>query len=98
LLTDALVSAHDAADRRLSISQVIPIRPDTAIEYALIHEASHRGANHLALLAGMVQVQATKVAKGPALVSRDDVQAILREVAGKVIGMGHPHEPATIPA
>jgi two-component sensor histidine kinase len=75
----------------MSLSQIIPIRPDTRIEFALIHEANHRVANHLTLLAGMVQVQSSNVAKGPAMVSRDDVQAILREVAGKVIGIGQLH-------
>jgi two-component sensor histidine kinase len=75
----------------MSMSQVIPIRPNTRIEFALIHEANHRVANHLTLLAGMVQVQASSVARGPAMVSRDDVQAILREVAGKVIGIGQLH-------
>jgi two-component sensor histidine kinase len=73
----------------MSLSQVIPIRP--RIEFALIHEANHRVANHLTLLAGMVQVQASNLAKGPALISRDDVQAILREVTGKVIGIGQLH-------
>ena len=75
----------------MSLSQVVPIRPNTRIEFALIHEANHRVANHLTLLAGMVQVQASNVAKGPELVSRDEVQAILREVAGKVIGIGQLH-------
>ena len=59
----------------MSLSQVIPIRPNTRIEFALIHEANHRVANHLTLLAGMVQVQASNLAKGPEMVSRDDVQA-----------------------
>jgi len=49
----------------MSLSQVIPIRPNARIEFALIHEANHRVANHLAVLASLVQFQASKVAKGP---------------------------------
>jgi two-component sensor histidine kinase len=75
----------------MSLSQVIPIRPNTRIEFALIHEANHRVANHLAVLAGLVQVQASNVAKGPSQFTREEVHGMLREVAGKVIGVGQLH-------
>lgn len=73
----------------MSTPQVIPIRP--RIEFALINEANHRVANHLTLLANLVQTQAANVAKGPVQLSRDEVHAMLREVAGKVVGVGHLH-------
>jgi two-component sensor histidine kinase len=73
----------------MSAPQVIPLRP--RMDIALVSEANHRVANHLTLLAGLVQIQASNVAKGPAQLSRDDVHAILREVAGKVIGIGQLH-------
>lgn len=73
----------------MSAPQVIPLRP--RMDFALVSEANHRVANHLTLLAGLVQIQASSVAKGPAQLSRDEVHAILREVAGKVIGIGQLH-------
>src|SRR5215469_1843587 len=73
----------------MSVAEIIPLRP--TIDLALIGEANHRVANHLSLLAGMVQAQAQQVAKGPPQVARADVQAMLREVAGKVISVGHLH-------
>jgi len=75
----------------MSLSQVIPIRPNARIEFALIHEANHRVANHLAVLASLVQFQASKVAKGPLQFTREEVHVMLREVAGKVIGVGQLH-------
>lgn len=73
----------------MSTSQIVPIRP--RINFALITEANHRVANHLTLLANLIQAQAANVAKGPARLSRDDVHGILREVAGKVVGVGQLH-------
>lgn len=75
----------------MNAPQVIPIRPNLHIDLTLISEANHRVANHLTLLANLVQSQAAAVAKGPAQLTRDDVQDILREVAGKVVGIGHLH-------
>jgi len=75
----------------MSLSHVVPIRPNARIEFALIHEANHRVANHLAVLASLVQFQASKVAKGPLQFTREEVHAMLREVAGKVIGVGQLH-------
>lgn len=75
----------------MSAPQVIPIRPNVRIDLALISEANHRVANHLTLLANLVQNQAAAVAKGPDRLARDEVQGMLREVAGKVVGIGHLH-------
>lgn len=77
----------------MSVSHVIPLRP--RIDFALISETNHRVANHLSVLASLVQVQAQKVAKGPPHVSREEVHHMLREVAGKVIGVGHLHRRLT---
>ena len=73
----------------MSSPQVIPMRPRP--DLTLVHEANHRVANHLALLASLVQVQASKVAKGPRQITREEVHGMLREVAGKVIGVGQLH-------
>lgn len=73
----------------MNAPQVIPIRP--RLDLALLSEANHRVANHLTLLANLVQAQAAEVAKGPTQLSRDEVHGILREVAGKVIGVGQLH-------
>jgi two-component sensor histidine kinase len=73
----------------MSSPQVIPMRPRP--DLTLVHEANHRVANHLSLLVGLVQVQASKVAKGPLQITREEVHGMLREVAGKVIGVGHLH-------
>jgi two-component sensor histidine kinase len=73
----------------MSVAEIVPLRP--TIDLTLIGEANHRVANHLSLLASMVQTQAQHVAKGPAHLARDDVHTMLREVAGKVISVGHLH-------
>lgn len=75
----------------MSTHQVIPIRPNLRPESALIGEANHRVANHLAILAGLIQTQSAKFASGPAFVPREEVRAALREVAGKVVSVGHYH-------
>jgi two-component sensor histidine kinase len=75
----------------MSAHQVVPIRPNNRIEFAMIREANHRVANHLTLLASLVQVQATHVAKGPSHFAREEVRGMLQDVAGKVISVGHLH-------
>jgi two-component sensor histidine kinase len=75
----------------MSTHQVVPIRPNNRIEFAMIREANHRVANHLSLLAGLVQAQATSVSKGPLQFERDHVRGMLQDVAGKVISVGHLH-------
>jgi len=73
----------------MNAPQVISIRP--RLDYALLSEANHRVANNLTLLANLVQAHAANVAKGPAQVSREDVHGILREVVGKLVGIGQLH-------
>jgi two-component sensor histidine kinase len=82
----------------MNAPHIVSIHP--RIDFALISEANHRVANHLTLLAGLVQHQASSVAKGPAQLTREEVQGLLKEVAGKVISIGHlhhrlAHEPET---
>jgi two-component sensor histidine kinase len=57
----------------------------------LLAESNHRIANHLSLLAGMVQLQAAQVAKGPELFTKTEVNGLLRETAGKIISIGSFH-------
>jgi two-component sensor histidine kinase len=75
----------------MNSAEILPIRPTARIEFTMVSEANHRIANHLTLLASMVQVQVTSVAKGPLQLTRDEVHGMLREVAGKVISVGHLH-------
>lgn len=57
----------------------------------LAKEANHRISNHLTLIASMVQVQASSVARGPATLSRLEVRSLLRETAGKITSVAHLH-------
>src|SRR5689334_2724761 len=68
--------------------------PATAPNYGadvLLKEANHRIANQLTLLAGMVQLEASAVGKGPATLPREAVKAILDKVKTSVIAMGKLH-------
>lgn len=51
-------------------------------------EATHRFANQLALVAGAIRVRAGKIAKGPALISREDVLSILQVITGRLVSLG----------
>jgi two-component sensor histidine kinase len=75
----------------MSSARIIPIHPYARIDFALVDEVNHRVANHLALIANLVQVQAGRIAKGPAQVSREEVQRILRETAAKIVAVGQLH-------
>jgi two-component sensor histidine kinase len=75
----------------MSAPNTISLRPGQPVETVLIRETSHRVANQLTMLANLVQAQAIGAGKGPAKYSRDQVQAMLREVASKVIMVGHLH-------
>jgi two-component sensor histidine kinase len=75
----------------MSTAQILPIRPNTRIEFAMLSEANHRVANHLSMLAGVVRVQASAVSKGPAQFTRDQVNAMLQEVVSKLISVSHLH-------
>jgi len=57
----------------------------------LLKEANHRIANHLSLVASMVQMQMSALARGPAMLPRADVLAMLHETVGKIVGIGHLH-------
>jgi len=75
----------------MSSADILTLVPRHRAESAVVGEADHRVANHLALLANLIQAQAGQVAQGPQIYSRTEVQAILREVAGKVVGIGQLH-------
>jgi two-component sensor histidine kinase len=72
------------------------LEPDTNFDTA--RESDHRIANHLALLAGMVQVHMNRLAKGPERVASADVHAILREATGKILSIGHLHRRLSRPS
>jgi len=57
----------------------------------LIREANHRIANHLSMIVGMVQIQASALSKGPDVLSRTDVHGILQDMAGKILSVSHLH-------
>jgi two-component sensor histidine kinase len=68
-----------------SVPQAIPPELDR------LREANHRIANHLTVIVGMVQRQAAKLAKGPRSPLRDEAVGTLRDVAGKIVMIGHLH-------
>jgi two-component sensor histidine kinase len=51
-------------------------------------EATHRFANQLSLITSAVRVRAAKIAKGPALIPREDVAAILQVIMGRLVSLG----------
>ena len=57
----------------------------------LLKEANHRIANQLALLAGMIQLESSAVAKGPDLLRRDTVKAMLDKYQLAVLAIGKLH-------
>ncbi len=57
----------------------------------LAQEANHRIANHLSLVAGMVQAQAWALARGPETLSRVEVHSLLQDAAGKILSVGNLH-------
>ena len=57
----------------------------------MLRETNHRIANHLSLLVGMIQTQASAVGRGPELVPRDQARSLLQEAAGKVVSVSHLH-------
>jgi len=56
-----------------------------------LREANHRISNHLSLIASMVQMQMSALAKGPPTLKREDVRVLLQETAGKIVSVGHFH-------
>lgn len=65
--------------------------PSRSLQFDRLEEANHRIANQLAILVGLVQMRATKLAKGPQTLTRNEGVAILREIASKIISVGHLH-------
>jgi two-component sensor histidine kinase len=59
--------------------------------FDLANETNHRISNQLAVIASMVQMQASSVARGPEMLSRIEVRGILRETAGKIASLAHLH-------
>ncbi|HEY4126115.1 MAG TPA: sensor histidine kinase [Rhizomicrobium sp.] len=57
----------------------------------LVREANHRIANHLSMIVGMVQIQASALSKGPDALPRADVHNILQDMAGKILSVSHLH-------
>ncbi|HEY7976744.1 MAG TPA: sensor histidine kinase [Rhizomicrobium sp.] len=57
----------------------------------LVREANHRIANHLSMIVGMVQIQASTLSKGPDVLSRSTVHDILQDMAGKILSVSHLH-------
>src|ERR1700761_2323308 len=75
----------------MSVTELRIVNKGSLPEPDLLREANHRISNHLSLLAGMLQMQAGAVAKGPQTLTRDEVRAILQEAAGKIVGVGTLH-------
>lgn len=82
----------------MSAADVISLNSKRRMDFGPVDEVNHRVANHLALLAGLIQTQATALTKGPVLFAREDVRGMLQEVVGKVIGVSQLHRRlATMP-
>ncbi|HSM78642.1 MAG TPA: sensor histidine kinase [Bryobacteraceae bacterium] len=75
-----------AALETLSPESLIPL-PGTE----LVREANHRIANHLSMIVGMVQIQASALAKGPDVLPRTEVHNLLQDMAGKILSVSHLH-------
>lgn len=71
--------------------------PDNDV-FDAIRESDHRIANHLTLLASMIQVQMSHLAKGPETMSRDEAHSVLRETVGRILSVSHLHRRLSRPA
>ncbi|MGN6514269.1 MAG: sensor histidine kinase [Rhizomicrobium sp.] len=60
-------------------------------ESDLVREANHRIANHLSMIVGMVQIQASALTKGPDVVPRATVHEILQDMASKILSVSLLH-------
>jgi len=76
-----------AALETLSSESLTPALPGSE----LVREANHRIANHLSMIVGMVQIQASALSHGPDVLSRATVHAILQDMAGKILSVSHLH-------
>lgn len=54
-------------------------------------EANHRIANHLAMLAALVRLQALRVSETHKVMSAEEVQLVLQEFAGRLEAVGKVH-------
>jgi len=54
-------------------------------------ESDHRIANHLTLLASMVQVQIGRLSKGPEMLARGEAHLVLRETVSRILSVSHLH-------
>jgi two-component sensor histidine kinase len=66
-------------------------RAGNPIPYDVTQEANHRISNQLAVIASLVQMQASSLAQGPEMLSRIEVRGMLREAAGKIASIAHLH-------
>ena len=57
----------------------------------VLRETNHRIANHLTLLFGMLQAQASAIGRGPEMMTRENARSMLQEAAGKVMSVSHLH-------
>ena len=57
----------------------------------LLKEANHRIANQLSMLVSTIQMQIAALRSGPQLLRREEVGTLLRETAGKIVGIAHLH-------
>ncbi|HEX3810416.1 MAG TPA: sensor histidine kinase [Rhizomicrobium sp.] len=73
----------------LSGSAILPSSDSAAFDF--LAEANHRIANHLSMLAGMVQLRAAAVGRGPEILDRGEVRGMLRETAGRIVSVGNLH-------
>jgi two-component sensor histidine kinase len=63
-----------------------------------LRESDHRIANHLTLLASMVQIQMGRLVKGPETLPRDEAHSVLRETVGRILSVSHLHRRLSRPA
>jgi two-component sensor histidine kinase len=72
----------------MAVVELVSHRPDA---FSAAKEADHRISNQLAVVASMVQMQASSLAHGPEMLSRLEVRTMLRETAGKIASIAHLH-------
>ncbi len=64
----------------------------------LVSEAHHRIANNLQVIVGLVRLHASRIGRGDGPVRREDVHALLEEVAGRVASIGLLHQRLAVTA
>ena len=66
--------------------RLIPANSD-----ALGAEADHRISNHLAMVAGLIRIETSRLPDGPGGIPPEDVRLLLKGVAAKIEGIGRLH-------